>query len=91
MVEVFDITYLLCLVIYINLFSIFHSKLKIDPRYLDVENLHLYEFTMFEDKENPTLTSSNIHPSSDSDHVGKKPRVSQHTSLDLNHFTSVNK
>ena len=66
-----------------------------DHRYLDIENLNFGidecdEFNPFEDEENPTPTSkSQSVPSSNSDHVGKKPRVSKHTSLVWNHFTII--
>ena len=68
-----------------------------DPHYLDVENLNFgidecEEFNPFEYEENLTPTSNpQSVPSSNSEHVGKKPRVSKRTSLVWNHFTIINK
>ena len=69
-----------------------------DPHYLDVENLNFgidecEEFNPFEYEENLTPTTSNPQsvPSSNSEHVGKKPRVSKRTSFVWNHFTIINK
>ena len=68
-----------------------------DPHCLDVENLNFgidecEEFNPFEYEENLTPTSNpQSVPSSNSEHVGKKPRVSKHTSLVWNHFTIINK
>ena len=68
-----------------------------DPRYLDVENLNFSidecgEFNQFEYEENPTPTSNpQSVPFSNSEHVGKKPRVSKRTFLVWNHFTIINK
>ena len=68
-----------------------------DPHYLDIENLNFgidecEEFNPFEYEENITPTSNpKSVPSSNSEHVGKKPRVSKRTSLVWNHFTIINK
>ena len=69
-----------------------------DPRYLDVKNLKFGidkcgDFNLFEYEKNPTTPTSNSQfvPSSNSEHVEKKPRVSKRTSLVLNHFTIINK
>ena len=65
--------------------------------YLDVENLNFdinecEEFNPFEYEENPTPTSNpQFVPSSNSEHVGKKPRVSKRIFLVWNHFTIINK
>ena len=78
------------LVLYIYLlfyFFIFLFKIKNGSFYLHVENLNFGidecdEFNPFEDEENPNPTSNpqSVH-SSNSDHVGKIPRISERTSL----------
>ena len=53
---------------------------------MNVKNLiHLNEENL-----TPTSNPQSI-PSSNSEHVGKKPRVSKRTSLVWNHFTIINK